>query len=106
MAGFTWPRGYPSLRALAGLGLLGCAIGVVLEGRLAGAQAGLVAGLLLPFIPLIVARIGAAIRRPDGLPGLLARQISLAAVSGAGRVLEALHGKELRGREITLERVG
>lgn len=90
MARPDWPPGFPPPRVVAGFGVLGAALGALIDGGPAGVQAGLPAGLVLAFVPLIVGRIAAALARPDGLPRFLARQIATALVAAAQRLLDRL----------------
>jgi len=69
---------------------MGCALGTAIDGSLTGAQAGLAAGLALPFLPLVASRAMAALRRPDGLPRFVARQIAAGVVTAAARLLRWL----------------
>jgi hypothetical protein len=84
-----WPRDFPPLGALVALGVLGCAFGGMIGG-LTGLQMGLAGGLVLGFVPPITRKLIATLRRPDGLPRFLARQLAAGLVAATAHLIDAL----------------
>lgn len=74
-------------------GGLGAALGGLISG-LPGIQLGLVAGLLIPILPIVSRNAWGRLVRPDGLPRFLAAQIAAQSIA-AGRTVAAATGSLL-----------